>query len=206
MISRLKKVKNDLSDNQDDKITNPVVQPLDMRVDKSPIVGNVEEARQHGGTRNMVTIKASLLTSEHLDMSSSWLAIDACLHLMIVIVMQFWALLFFDMIADVYAVINGVITMTCLAVLPALSLIALDKSDVIPRMISKVGLSHVLDRFLVNSIRLDRSRWKTITSSNRAGDDYQASSASNRVDVEMTMTSCRIMINSPGGDDLFSSP
>jgi hypothetical protein len=101
------------------------------------------------------SIKADLLTMEHLDMASSYQAIDACFHLMIVFVMLFWALLFFDMIADVYGVINGIITMTCFAILPALLLIAMDRSNVILVMMSTIGLSHVIDRYLANMLGLD---------------------------------------------------
>jgi hypothetical protein len=174
---------NDVEEkDQTQQITNPVLQ---SRIDVSP-----SQAVDTGSNINM---KADLLTMECLDMQSSWQAIDACFHLIIIFVMLFWALLFFDMIADVYGVINGIITMTCFAILPAASLIALDKSNLIPSMISRTRLAYFFDRYLSNQIGIDMSQYKL---SNKPGADHHpssaigsVSSASHHFDVEMMVTS-----------------
>jgi hypothetical protein len=130
---------------------NPIA-PYDMSIGTSPDKRNDS---RHGDTQ--MTILADLLTMEHLDMASSYEAIDACFHLMIIFVMQFWALLFFDLIADIYGVINGIFTMTCFALLPALLLIVLDKSNLILRLISLIGLGHGIDHYLANTIGVEMS-------------------------------------------------
>jgi Leucine-rich repeat (LRR) protein len=170
---------------------NPIVQPSGngVSIDTSIQISSSNHLNKY--RNNKISIKADLLTMEHLDMASSYQAIDACFHLMIVFVMLFWALLFFDMIADVYGVINGIITMTCFAVLPALLLIAMDKSNLILRMMSQIGLSHVIDRYLANKLGLDMSRWKSIISSISPGaDDHpDPSSVASSHDVEMMVSS-----------------
>jgi Leucine-rich repeat (LRR) protein len=162
---------------------NPIVKSDEAKINTSP--DHTFDANKHR------SIRADLLTMEHLDMASSWQAIDACFHLMITFVMQFWALLFFDMIADVYGVINGIITMTCFAILPAVFMIALNKSNLILRILSKVGLSIVFDRYLANMTGLDMSQWSASSSSPAADHSIasiDAMSSSSR-DVEMIATS-----------------
>jgi hypothetical protein len=65
------------------------------------------------------------------------------------------------MIADVYCVINGIIMMACIAILPVSCLIALDKPDVMPSMMSRMGLEHAIDRRITNMMESDVIRWKS---------------------------------------------
>jgi hypothetical protein len=167
---------------------NPIAQTSDIKIDTS--LSNTNQSSRDG------SIKADLLSMEHLDMASSYQAIDACFHFIIIFVMLFWALLFFDMIADVYGVINGIITMTCFAILPALLLIAMDKSNLILRMMSQVGLSHVIDRYLVNKLGLDMRHVKASGDSPAANRQHSGSSASSSShDVEMITCTSRVNDN-----------
>jgi hypothetical protein len=77
--------------------------------------------------------------------------------------------------------------------LPAASLIALDKSNLIPSMISRTRLAYFFDRYLSNQIGIDMSQYKL---SNKPGADHHpssaigsVSSASHHFDVEMMVTS-----------------
>jgi Leucine-rich repeat (LRR) protein len=148
-------IKHEVVGGEDRKIMNPIAPAT---IDES--IGHVDSAAIKPDDPSF-SIKADLLTMEHLDMTSSWRAIDECFHLMIVFVMLFWALLFFDMIADVYGVINGIITTTCFAILPASCLIALDKAAVIPRMIFCTGLELVIDRCMAIMMGSDGSGWNS---------------------------------------------
>jgi Leucine-rich repeat (LRR) protein len=172
---------------------NPIVRSKDASNDTSSDDAN--DTSKQGGIPYKATIKADLLTMEHLDMASSYQAIDACFHLMIVFVMLFWALLFFDMIADVHGKINGIITMTCFAILPALLLIAMDKFNLILRMTSQLGLSHVIDRYLANKLGLDMNQLKSVMAScNILADNHPDPRTSLSHDVEM-MVSSQMHIN-----------
>jgi len=137
---------------EDQKIMNPIVQS------DVALTTDASKTSNHAGPS--LSIQADLLTMEHLDMGSSWEAIDACFHLMIVFVMLFWALLFFDMIADVYGTINGVIMMTRFAILPASCLIVVDNANLIPRMISSMQLDYVCDSCMATMIGLGAIRSK----------------------------------------------
>jgi hypothetical protein len=152
-------VKHEAAGSGDHKIMNPII-TRDGVTPTNESIGHtdVEAIKSRDCS---FSIKAELLAMEYLDMTSSWRAIDECFHLMIIFVMLFWALLFFDMIADVYGTTNGIITMTCFAILPASCLIALDKSGVIPKMISRIGLEHVLDRCMANMMGSSVIGWKS---------------------------------------------
>jgi Leucine-rich repeat (LRR) protein len=148
--------RKDVKTDHDSENLNPITMAsasasgeIKMAASGSKTAATNLSSSQHHEALNKLSIRSDLLTMEHLDMASSWQAIDACFHLMIVFVMLFWALLFFDMIADVYGVINGIITMTCFAVVPAALLIALDNSNLLIRMMSYLGLQSHLDDCLM---------------------------------------------------------
>jgi hypothetical protein len=65
------------------------------------------------------------------------------------------------MIEDVYGTISGIITMTCFAILPAVGLIAIDKTGIIPSKLTHTALRRIVDRYMANScFGWDASRWQ----------------------------------------------
>jgi hypothetical protein len=88
-----------------------------------------------------VVMNADVLILEHLDMRSSWLAMEHSLYLMIIITNLFWSLLFFDMIADGYGLISGVILTLCFATMPSLILISMGQSNAISIISKRFGSS-----------------------------------------------------------------
>jgi Leucine-rich repeat (LRR) protein len=152
-----------LKEQNNENTMNPIVHESGAKtIDISSIAE--EEAIKH--EERQVSTKADLLTMEHLDMVSSYQAIDACSPLITVFVIQFWVLLFFDMIADVYGAVSGIIAMVCFSVVPASFLIAFDLVNLRPRTISWIGFGNFVDRCLKSSWvmgfdvrRLNKAPW-----------------------------------------------